>query len=68
MPDPIPVATPDDVEVLELVQQGLANWQDDPWSEMSRGLGKSEDEPQLNSDEHHLRTFWRRWNELMVDK
>lgn len=61
-------ATPDDVEVLELVQQGLANWQDDPWSEMSRGLGKSEDEPQLNSDEHHLRTFWRRWNELMVDK
>lgn len=61
-------ATPDDVEVLELVQQGLANWQDDPWSEMSRGLGKPEDEPQLNSDEHHLRTFWRRWNELMEGK
>ncbi|MEA2963965.1 MAG: hypothetical protein QOI46_4063, partial [Alphaproteobacteria bacterium] len=19
----------------------------------------------LNSDEHHLRIFWRRWNELM---
>lgn len=56
-------ATPDDVEALELVQQGLANWQDDPWSEMSRGMGK-EDE-QLNSDEHHLRIFWRRWNELM---
>ncbi|WP_233828721.1 aromatic ring-hydroxylating oxygenase subunit alpha [Paraburkholderia sp. ZP32-5] len=58
-------ATPDDVEALELVQQGLANWQDDPWSEMSRGLNKSESE-QLNSDEHHLRTFWRRWNELMT--
>ena len=29
-------ATPDDVEALELVQQGLANWQDDRWSEMSR--------------------------------
>ena len=57
------LATPDDVEALELVQQGLANWQDDPWSEMSRGMGK-EDE-QLNSDEHHLRIFWRRWNELM---
>ena len=57
-------ATPDDVEALELVQQGLANWEDDQWSEMSRGMGR-EDE-QLNSDEHHLRTFWRRWNALMT--
>ena len=56
-------ATPDDVEALELVQQGLANWQDDRWSEMSRGMGKEGE--QLNSDEHHLRIFWRRWNELM---
>jgi phenylpropionate dioxygenase-like ring-hydroxylating dioxygenase large terminal subunit len=56
-------ATPDDVEALELVQQGLANWESDPWSEMSRGMAKSNE--QLNSDEHHLRTFWRRWNELM---
>ncbi|MDH3239821.1 MAG: aromatic ring-hydroxylating dioxygenase subunit alpha [Alphaproteobacteria bacterium] len=57
-------ATPDDVEALELVQQGLANWPDDPWSEMSRGMGKGP-EDQLNSDEHHLRTFWRHWNRLM---
>jgi p-cumate 2,3-dioxygenase alpha subunit len=49
------------------VQQGLANWQDDPWSEMARGLDKEEDQ-QLNSDEHHLRTFWRRWNEMMGGK
>ena len=56
-------ATPDDVEALELVQQGLANWSDDRWSEMSRGMGKEGE--QLNSDEHHLRIFWRRWNELM---
>jgi phenylpropionate dioxygenase-like ring-hydroxylating dioxygenase large terminal subunit len=56
-------ATPDDVEALELVQQGLANWSEDRWSEMSRGMGK--DGEQLNSDEHHLRIFWRRWNELM---
>ncbi|MCC6890283.1 MAG: Rieske 2Fe-2S domain-containing protein [Hyphomicrobiales bacterium] len=56
-------ATPDDVEALELVQQGLANWEDDRWSEMSRGMGK--DGEQLNSDEHHLRTFWRRYNDLM---
>jgi p-cumate 2,3-dioxygenase alpha subunit len=56
-------ATPDDVEALELVQQGLANWSDDRWSEMSRGMGRQNE--QLNSDEHHLRIFWRRWNELM---
>ena len=57
-------ATPDDVEALEQVQQGLANWQDVRWSEMSRGMGKPTDE-QLNSDEHHIRTFWRRWDEMM---
>jgi phenylpropionate dioxygenase-like ring-hydroxylating dioxygenase large terminal subunit len=59
-------ATPDDVEALELVQQGLANWPDDRWSEMSRGMGKGP-EDQLNSDEHHLRTFWRHWNRLMTE-
>ena len=58
-------ATPDDVEALELVQQGLANWRDDRWSEMSRGMGRENE--QLNSDEHHLRTFWRQWNKLMQD-
>lgn len=56
-------ATPDDIEALELVQQGLANWQEVPWSEMSRGMGKDSDF--LNSDEHHLRIFWRHWNKLM---
>ncbi len=56
-------ATPDDVEALELVQQGLANWEDDRWSEMSRGMGREGE--QLNSDEHHLRIFWRKWNQMM---
>jgi phenylpropionate dioxygenase-like ring-hydroxylating dioxygenase large terminal subunit len=58
-------ATPDDVEALEMVQKGLANWQEDRWSEMSRGMGRSEAE-QLNSDEFHLRLFWRKWNEMMT--
>ena len=53
-----------DVEALELVQQGLANWEDDRWSEMSRGMGREGE--QLNSDEHHLRIFWRKWNTLMT--
>ena len=56
-------ATPDDVEALELVQQGLANWEDDRWSEMSRGMGREGE--QLNSDEHHLRIFWRHWDKMM---
>ncbi len=60
-------ATPDDVEALEMVQKGLANWEDDRWSEMSRGMGH-EDGEQLNSDEFHLRLFWRKWNAMMGDK
>lgn len=57
-------ATPDDVEALEAVQQGIATWREVPWSEMTRGLNK--DGPQLNSDELHLRTFWRQWNAMMT--
>lgn len=58
------LATPDDVEALEIVQQGLQTWREVPWSEMSRGMHK--DGEQLNTDEIHLRAFWRRWNELMT--
>ena len=58
------LATPDDVEALELVQDGLASWREVGWSEISRGMNK--DGEQLNTDELHLRTFWRRWNELMA--
>ena len=34
------------------------------WSVMTRGIAK--DGEQLNSDELHLRTFWRRWNTMMT--
>jgi p-cumate 2,3-dioxygenase alpha subunit len=57
-------ATPDDVEALESVQAGLANHKEAQWSVMSRGMNKKGD--QLNTDEEHLRSFWRRWNELMT--
>ena len=56
-------ATPDDVEALEAVQQGLAATEVE-WSELSRGMNKSGE--MLNTDEHHLRAFWRRWNALMI--
>ena len=60
------LATPDDVEALEQVQQGLTSTiKEVPWSVMTRGIAKEGE--QLNSDELHLRTFWRRWNALMVD-
>ena len=59
------LATPDDVEALEQVQQGLTSTvKEVPWSVMTRGIAK--DGEQLNSDELHLRTFWRRWNALMT--
>jgi len=57
-------ATPDDVEALESVQAGLATWRETEWSVMSRGMNKTGE--QLNTDEEHLRAFWRRWNELMI--
>jgi p-cumate 2,3-dioxygenase alpha subunit len=56
-------ATPDDVAALENAQSGYAGFREVPWNDLSRGMGKN-DEP-ANTDEEHLRVFWRRWNELM---
>ena len=56
-------ATPDDVAALELAQQGYAAWREVPWTDLSRGMGSSQE--QLATDEGHLRVFWRKWNELM---
>jgi phenylpropionate dioxygenase-like ring-hydroxylating dioxygenase large terminal subunit len=56
-------ATPDDVEALEAVQQGLAATEIE-WSELSRGMNKTGET--LNTDEHHLRAFWRKWTTLMT--
>jgi p-cumate 2,3-dioxygenase alpha subunit len=54
-------ATPDDVEMLESCQRGFAA-QGHGWSDISRGM-KSDPRP---GDEFQIRTFWRRWNELMA--
>jgi p-cumate 2,3-dioxygenase alpha subunit len=56
-------ATPDDVAALENAQAGYASWREVPWNDLSRGMGKNDDP--TNTDEEHLRVFWRRWNELM---
>jgi phenylpropionate dioxygenase-like ring-hydroxylating dioxygenase large terminal subunit len=56
-------ATPDDVAALELAQQGYAAWREVPWTDLSRGMGNSQE--QLATDEGHLRVFWRKWDQMM---
>jgi p-cumate 2,3-dioxygenase subunit alpha len=56
-------ATPDDVAALESAQQGYAAWREVEWNDLSRGLAKTGE--QTNTDEGHLRVFWRRWRDLI---
>ena len=56
-------ATPDDIEALESVQQGLGTYKEVQWSPLSRGMAKEGE--QLNTDEAHLRGFWMQWDRLM---
>jgi len=56
-------ATPDDVEMLESCQRGFIH-REVEWSDLSRGMNS--DQP-LVTDDHQLRTFWRRWNQLMTE-
>jgi p-cumate 2,3-dioxygenase alpha subunit len=57
-------ATPDDVEMLESCQRGFVN-REVEWSDLSRGM--KSDHP-LATDDLQLRTFWRRWNQLMTEQ
>lgn len=57
-------ATPDDVTALEAAQQGYASWREVEFNDLSRGMGKPLDQ-QLDTDEEHIRVFWRRWSQLM---
>jgi hypothetical protein len=52
-------ATPDDVAALELAQQGYAAWREVPWTDLSRGMGTSQE--QLATDEGTSAVFWRKW-------
>ncbi len=57
-------ATPDDVAALESAQAGYASWQEVTHNDLSRGMGKALPD-QLDTDEEHIRVFWRRWSQLM---
>jgi p-cumate 2,3-dioxygenase alpha subunit len=59
---PAGFATPDDVEMLEMCQRGYGNAGGNEWNDLSRGMLR--DKP-VKSDEFQMRTFWRRWRELM---
>jgi p-cumate 2,3-dioxygenase subunit alpha len=59
-------ATPDDVAALECAQQGYAAWREVEWNDLSRGLANTGE--QTNTDEGHLRVFWRRWRDLMESR
>ncbi len=56
-------ATPDDIEMLESCQRGFVN-REVEWSDLSRGM---KCEQPLATDELQMRTFWRRWNQLMTE-
>jgi len=57
-------ATPDDVEALESCQEGFAATEVE-WSDISRGMSYEEPRP---LDELQMRSWWRRWHELMTGR
>ncbi|MPY93108.1 MAG: Rieske 2Fe-2S domain-containing protein [Acidimicrobiia bacterium] len=56
------LATPDDVEALECCQRGFAAAKELAWSDISRGMLKAHPN---STDELQMRTFWRRWDQLV---
>jgi p-cumate 2,3-dioxygenase subunit alpha len=59
---PAGFASPDDVEMLELCQRGYANRAAAPWNDISRGMLSNSPK---KTDELQMRTFWRRWRQLV---
>lgn len=57
-------ATPDDVAALESAQEGYAAHRHARFNDISRGMHKPMSE-QFDTDEGHIRVFWRRWREIM---
>jgi p-cumate 2,3-dioxygenase alpha subunit len=59
---PAGFASPDDVEMLEMCQEGYDNRIGVEWNDISRGLLKATPE---RADEEQMRVFWRRWSALL---
>jgi p-cumate 2,3-dioxygenase alpha subunit len=56
-------ATPDDVEVMELIQKNCATLPQEAFMDCSRGMLR---EHPLPTDEVQMRAFWRRWRSLIA--
>jgi p-cumate 2,3-dioxygenase alpha subunit len=61
---PAGFATPDDVEMLESAQKSYGAVPD-MWNDCSRGM---QIETPSKTEELQLRTFWRRWSQLMAGR
>jgi phenylpropionate dioxygenase-like ring-hydroxylating dioxygenase large terminal subunit len=62
---PAGLATPDDIEALDQCQRGFASVHEVPYSDISRGMRSG---APTAVDELQMRTFWRRWNELLTEE
>lgn len=60
---PAGFATPDDVEMLELCQQGYRNRGGAEYNDLSRGMSRDQ---MRQTDEAQMRAFWRQWQRLML--
>jgi len=56
-------ATPDDIEVMELIQKNCATLPEEALMDCSRGMLR---EHPLPTDELQMRAFWRRWRQLIA--
>ena len=60
---PAGFATPDDVEMLELCQQGYENMPEVLWNDISKGMNK----PVNNGDDEvQMRAFWIEWDRRLA--
>ncbi|AJY77531.1 p-cumate dioxygenase [Paenibacillus beijingensis] len=55
--------TPDDIEALELCQEGYKNNKEVQWNDISKGMIK---ETPSFDDELQMRAFWKQYNEIMT--
>ena len=62
---PAGFATPDDQEMLELCQRAYAASHFVQWNDLSRGMLTENEPDPAKQDELQMRTFWRRWKELV---
>ncbi|MGI4815135.1 MAG: aromatic ring-hydroxylating oxygenase subunit alpha [Janthinobacterium lividum] len=64
---PAGFATPDDQEMLELCQRAFSTNPWVEWSDISRGMATENEGSPAKQDELQMRTFWRRWRDMLAE-